>query len=151
MGVTWSPEVVPFKPVLTDLALRILSLSSESLQETLVAVLLIWKRPFPYFFLSMFVVGISEGYCYLYVNFIYCYFGECIYQPQELSDIVLQIFHVWNHKITSSANKNPEALASSSPIYAHFLSFTVLLLWSRLQTLYWAGSGRSDIFLLFSL
>lgn len=59
----------------------------------------------------------------MYVNFVYCYFDECIYQLQELSDRVLQVFYVWNHKIISSANKNPDALTSSFPICIPFISF----------------------------
>lgn len=78
-------------------------------------------KQFPYFLLSMFVIGMSEGYYYFYVNFVCCDFAECIYQLQELSDIVLRIFRVWNHKMISSANKSPEAfgffLSRLHPLY----------------------------------
>lgn len=40
----------------------------------------------------MFVIGIQEGYSFLYVDLVSCHFARCVYQLQEFSGRVLRDF-----------------------------------------------------------
>lgn len=64
----------------------------------------------------MFVIGIQEGYSFLYVNLVSCHVARCVYQLQEFPGGVLGDFI---YRIILPANR--DFFTSFFPIYFPFI------------------------------